>query len=92
MLFFGQPDYRNPQSQQASLGVERQIGESVSVSANYIYVHTTHLPWAVDKNLLAGSAVRNQSVWIFLSELGRPVVLDESAMLCRSDTHDLAEQ
>jgi hypothetical protein len=52
VLFFGQPDYRNPQSQQASLGVERQIGESVSVSANYIYVHTTHLPWAVDKNLL----------------------------------------
>jgi len=51
-LFSGQPNYRNPQSQQASLGIERQIGNSLSVSANYIYVHTTHLPWAIDKNLL----------------------------------------
>ena len=57
VLFSGQPDYRNPQSQQASLGIERQIGNSLSVSANYIYVHTTHLPWAVDKNLLPGAPV-----------------------------------
>src|SRR5437016_9612097 len=42
VLFFGQPDYRNPQSQQASLGVEREIGPGLSVAANYIYVHTTH--------------------------------------------------
>jgi len=57
VLFFGQPNYRNPQSQQASLGVERQIGNSLSVSANYIYVHTTHLPWAIDKNLLPGAPI-----------------------------------
>jgi hypothetical protein len=57
VLFFGQPNYRNPQAQQASLGIERQIGSSLSVSANYIYVHTTHLPWAVDKNLLPGAPV-----------------------------------
>jgi len=55
VLFSGQPNYRNPQAQQASLGIERQIGNSLSVSANYIYVHTTHLPWAVDKNLLPGA-------------------------------------
>jgi len=57
VLFFGQPGYRNPQSQQISLGVERELGRSLSVSANYIYVHTTHLPWAIDKNLLAGAPV-----------------------------------
>jgi len=57
VLFFGQPNYRNPQSQQASLGVERQIGNSLSVSANYIYVHTTHLPWAIDKNLLPAAPI-----------------------------------
>src|SRR5437764_5076328 len=57
VLFFRQPNYRNPQSQQASLGIERQIGNSLSVSANYIYVHTTHLPWAIDKNLLPGAPI-----------------------------------
>jgi hypothetical protein len=55
VLFSGQPDYRNPQSQQASFGIEREIGNGLSVSANYIYVHTTHLPWAIDKNLLPGA-------------------------------------
>jgi hypothetical protein len=57
VLFFGQPNYRNPQAQQASLGIERQIGNSLSISANYIYVHTTHLPWAIDRNLLPGAPV-----------------------------------
>jgi hypothetical protein len=55
VLFFGQPNYRPPQSQQVSFGVERQLGQSWSISASYIYVHTTHLPWAVDKNLLPGA-------------------------------------
>ncbi|HXY49463.1 MAG TPA: TonB-dependent receptor [Terriglobales bacterium] len=57
VLFSGQPNYRNPQSQQASLGIERQVGNSLSLSANYIYVHTTHLPWAVDQNLLPGAPI-----------------------------------
>src|SRR6266849_5226133 len=57
VLFFGQPDYRNPQSQQASLGFEREIGNGLSVAASYIYVHTTHLPWAIDKNLLSGAPI-----------------------------------
>ena len=55
VLFFGQPNYRNPQSQQASFGVEHEIGKGTSISANYIYVHTTHLPWAIDNNLLPGA-------------------------------------
>jgi len=55
VLFFGQSGYRNPQSQQASFGIEREIGRDFTISANYIYVHTTHLPWAIDKNLLPGA-------------------------------------
>jgi hypothetical protein len=57
VLFSGQPNYRPPQSQQASFGIERQIGNGFSISANYIYVHTTHLPWAVDKNLLPAAPI-----------------------------------
>jgi hypothetical protein len=57
VLFSGQPNYRPPQSQQASFGIERQIGNSLSISASYIYVHTTHLPWAVDTNLLPGAPI-----------------------------------
>lgn len=57
VLFSAQPNYRNPQAQQASLGIERQIGSGFSISANYIYVHTTHLPWAIDRNLLPGAPI-----------------------------------
>src|ERR1035437_5910094 len=57
VLFSGQPNYRPPQSQQASFGIEQQVGNSLSVSLNYIYVHSTHLPWAVDKNLLPGAPI-----------------------------------
>jgi hypothetical protein len=57
VLFSGSPHYRPPQAQQASFGIEREIGATTSISANYIYVHTTHLPWAVDTNLLAGAPI-----------------------------------
>lgn len=36
VLFSGQPDYRNPYSQQAELGIEREIAKGLSVSASYI--------------------------------------------------------
>lgn len=52
VIFSGQPGYRNPYSQQAELGVERQVGTSVSVSASYVYVHTLGLPVAIDTNAL----------------------------------------
>ena len=55
VLFSGQPNYKSPTSQQASLGIERELGGGLSVSANYIYVHTTHLPVAIDTNLLSGA-------------------------------------
>ncbi|HEY2459215.1 MAG TPA: TonB-dependent receptor [Candidatus Acidoferrum sp.] len=55
VLFAGQNDYKSPTSQQASLGIDRQIAAGLSVSASYIYVHTTHLPVALDTNLLPGA-------------------------------------
>jgi hypothetical protein len=55
VLFAGQPGYKSPSSQQASLGIEREIGGGVTVSASYIWVHTTHLPVALDTNLLPGA-------------------------------------
>jgi Carboxypeptidase regulatory-like domain/TonB dependent receptor len=57
VLFSGQPGYASPMSQQASLGVEREIGAGFAVSVSYIYVHTTHLPVALDSNLLPGAPV-----------------------------------
>jgi hypothetical protein len=44
-------------SQQLSLSIEREIWAGFSVSASYIYVHTLHLPVAIDTNLLPGAPV-----------------------------------
>jgi hypothetical protein len=52
VLFSNQPNYRNPYSQQAELGFEREIASGISVSASYIYSHTLKLPVAIDTNLL----------------------------------------
>ena len=50
VIFSGQPGYQNPYSQQAELGIEREISKGLSISASYIYVHTLHLPVAIDTN------------------------------------------
>ncbi len=52
VLFSAQPGYRNPYSQQAEVGIERQVGNSMSISLSGIYVHTIGLPVAVDTNAL----------------------------------------
>jgi hypothetical protein len=52
VLFSGQPNYRNPYSEQASLSIEREVATNLSVSFSYIYVHTLHLPVAIDTNAL----------------------------------------
>ena len=84
VLFFGQPGYRNPQAQQASLGLERQIGSGMSIGANYIYVHTTHLPWAVDKNLLAGAPFTTLPSGASFQNWGDPVC-ESNPALCFAD-------
>jgi len=55
VLFSGQPGFANPMSQQAEIGFEHELATGWSLSLSGIYVHTTHLPRAVDTNLLAGA-------------------------------------
>jgi Carboxypeptidase regulatory-like domain/TonB dependent receptor len=57
VLFSAQPGYRNPYAQQASLGIEHQIGNDAAVGASVVWVHTLRLPWAVDRNLLPGAPI-----------------------------------
>src|SRR6202030_4659061 len=47
-----QPGYRPPIAQQASFGIEREIGPGFSVSISGIYSHTQRIPIAIDTNLL----------------------------------------
>ncbi|HXJ05167.1 MAG TPA: carboxypeptidase regulatory-like domain-containing protein [Candidatus Acidoferrum sp.] len=50
VIFTGQPGYQNPYSEQASLGIEREIAKGFSVSLSGIYSHTLRLPVAIDIN------------------------------------------
>ena len=50
VLFSAQPGYRNPYSQQAEFGIEREITKGWAVSLSGIYVHTIGLPDAIDHN------------------------------------------
>jgi Carboxypeptidase regulatory-like domain len=52
VVFVDQRNFRNPYSQQAGLGIDREIVPGFSVSASYIYSHTIGLPIALDTNLL----------------------------------------
>lgn len=52
VIFSNPPDYKTPYSQQASLGIEREIANGLSVSISGIYSHTQRLPVAIDTNLL----------------------------------------
>jgi hypothetical protein len=57
VLFSGQPNYQNPYSQQAEIGIEREISKGWAVSLSGIYVHTIGLPVAIDTNALASAPV-----------------------------------
>ncbi|HYA97971.1 MAG TPA: hypothetical protein VEH49_07745, partial [Methylomirabilota bacterium] len=51
--FFSIPqNFHNAYSEQASLGIEHQLGHDMSISASGIYVHTLRLPVTVNVNLL----------------------------------------
>jgi hypothetical protein len=52
VLFSGQPNYKSPYAEQASIGIEGELAKDLTVSLSGIYVHTLHLPVALDKNLL----------------------------------------
>jgi hypothetical protein len=53
VTFVDQPNFRNPYSQQAEFGIEREIAPGFSISTSYIYSHTIGLPVAIDTNLLS---------------------------------------
>ena len=55
VLFSNPPNYRPPQSQQASLGIEREITPGFSIGVSGIYSHTLYLPVAIDTNLFAST-------------------------------------
>lgn len=57
ITFSASPDFRNPYSEQASFGVERELAPGWSLAANYIYVHTLHLPRTTDINVLPGAPI-----------------------------------
>lgn len=52
VIFSGQPGYQNPYSEQASLGIEREIFNGLTISLSGIYSHTLRLPVAIDINAL----------------------------------------
>ena len=52
VLFSNPPNYKPPYSQQASVGIEREIAPGFSISLSGIYSHTLRLPVAIDTNLL----------------------------------------
>ena len=52
VVFVNQPGYRPPIAQQASLGIEREVGPGLSISVSGVYTHTQRLPIAIDTNLL----------------------------------------
>jgi hypothetical protein len=51
-FFVNQPNYRPPIAQQASFGIERELGPGLSISLSGIYTHTQRTPIAIDTNLL----------------------------------------
>jgi hypothetical protein len=59
VVFSGQPDYKSPYSQQAELGIEREITKGWAVSLSGIYVHTIGLPVALDVNALPTAPFSN---------------------------------
>jgi hypothetical protein len=52
VLFSNPSNYKPPYSQQASIGIEREIVPGFSISISGIYSHTLRLPVAIDTNLL----------------------------------------
>ena len=50
-LILNAADYKNPKAYQGGFGVERQVSESLSLGADFTYVHTVHLERNRDLNL-----------------------------------------
>ncbi len=51
------PNFQDSYSQQATFGVEHEFARDLSISANFIYVHTVHLTRIADVNVLPGAPI-----------------------------------
>ena len=72
VLFSGADDFRNPYSQQAEVGIEREVSPGFVISASYIYSHTLGLPRARDKNLLPAPVLPAGPVGIAIQRWNAP--------------------
>ncbi|HJY86374.1 MAG TPA: TonB-dependent receptor [Candidatus Acidoferrales bacterium] len=52
VIFGSDPDFQNAYSQQAELGIERELGQGFSISLSYIHSRTLKVTRARDSNLL----------------------------------------
>ncbi len=52
-LFLFAPDYVQPYTEQGRIGIEREVGRNLSISATYLYYHGLHLTRTRDINLFA---------------------------------------
>ena len=52
VLFEASPDYRSPNTQQASFGIERELAPSLTLALSYVFVRGAHLTTSRDINLL----------------------------------------
>ena len=50
-LILNAADYKNPKAYQGGFGIERQVSQSLSLGADFTYVHTIHLERNRDLNL-----------------------------------------
>jgi hypothetical protein len=50
-LILNAADYKNPMSYQGGFGIERQVSQSLSLGADFTYVHTIHLERDRDLNV-----------------------------------------
>jgi hypothetical protein len=55
VVFSASPDYRNPQTQQSSLGIQHEFSRGFTASATGVFVRGSHLTDAYDNNLLASA-------------------------------------
>ncbi len=53
VVFSAAPDYKNPQTQQASLGIQHEFTQGFTASASGVFVRGSHLTDAYDNNLLS---------------------------------------
>lgn len=65
VLFRASKDYTVPYSQQASLGIERQVGNDFQVSASYLFNRAARLPRPVDVNVVRSGKDLNTNQPIF---------------------------